>query len=75
MYMFKALHVNWAGTLLGFVALALVPIPVVFWKFGARIRARSKFAPTMPKNMPGAAGAAVAAGDSSEGSRDVEKQE
>ncbi|KAL8665471.1 MAG: hypothetical protein Q9202_002176 [Teloschistes flavicans] len=74
-YMFKALGVNWAGTLLGFVALALVPIPVVFWKFGARIRARSKFAPTMPKNMPGVSGAAVAAGDSSEGSRDVEKQE
>ncbi|KAI4254209.1 MAG: hypothetical protein LQ352_003227 [Teloschistes flavicans] len=74
-YMFKALGVNWAGTLLGFVALALVPIPVVFWKFGARIRARSQFAPTMPKNMPGVSGAAVAAGDSSEGSRDVEKQE
>lgn len=73
--MFKALGVNWAGTLLGFVALALVPIPVVFWKFGARIRARSQFAPTMPKNMPGVSGAAVAAGDSSEGSRDVEKQE
>ncbi|KAI4201824.1 MAG: hypothetical protein LQ350_003024 [Teloschistes chrysophthalmus] len=72
-YMFKALHVNWAGTLLGFVALALVPIPIVFWKFGARIRARSKFAPTMPKNMPGAG--AAAGGGSSEESRDVEKQE
>lgn len=46
MYMFKALGVNWAGTLLGFVALALVPIPVIFWKYGAKIRARSKFAPT-----------------------------
>lgn len=46
MYMFNALGVNWAGTLLGFVALILVPIPVVFWKFGAKIRQRSKFAPT-----------------------------
>ena len=46
MYMFKALGVNWAGTLLGCVALILVPIPVVFWKFGAKIRQRSKFAPT-----------------------------
>lgn len=45
-YMFDALGVNWAGTLLGCVALILVPIPVVFWKYGAKIRARSKFAPT-----------------------------
>lgn len=44
--MFDALGVNWAGTLLGFVALILVPIPVVFWRYGAKIRARSKFAPT-----------------------------
>ena len=51
-YMFNALHVNWAGTLLGCVAAVLVPIPVIFWKFGANIRARSKFAPTMkPKPM------------------------
>lgn len=45
-YMFDALGVNWAGTLLGCVALILVPIPVVFWRYGAKIRARSKFAPT-----------------------------
>ncbi|KAL8736600.1 MAG: hypothetical protein Q9181_002323 [Wetmoreana brouardii] len=73
-YMFKALGVNWAGSLLGFVALALVPIPIVFWKFGARIRARSKFAPTMPKNMPGAAASSGGASNSSN-SNDVEKQE
>lgn len=45
-YMFDALGVNWAGTLLGCVALILVPIPVVFWRYGAKIRARSSFAPT-----------------------------
>lgn len=50
-YMFDALGVNWAGTMLGFVALALVPIPVVFWKYGAKIRARSNFAPT-PRPQP-----------------------
>lgn len=47
--MFQGIGVNWAGTLLGCVALILVPIPVVFYKFGARIRKRSKFAPTAPK--------------------------
>ena len=46
MYMFNALGVEWSGTLLGCVALILVPIPVIFWKYGARIRQRSKFAPT-----------------------------
>ena len=49
MYMFSALHVNWAGTLLACVALVLAPIPAFFYKYGDRIRARSKFAPTLPK--------------------------
>ena len=50
-YMFDALHVNWAGTLLACVATVLVPIPIVFWKFGDRIRQRSKFAPTMKAKL------------------------
>ena len=41
--------VNWAGTMLGFVAIALVPIPIIFYRYGAKIRGRSKFAPTFPK--------------------------
>ncbi|KAI9871692.1 MAG: hypothetical protein M1830_002595 [Pleopsidium flavum] len=49
MYMFNALGVNWAGTLLGCVAVVLVPIPVAFYIYGAKIRAKSKFAPTFPK--------------------------
>ncbi|KAI9892278.1 MAG: hypothetical protein M1814_001737 [Vezdaea aestivalis] len=48
-YMFKALHLNWGGTLLGIVAILLVPIPVTFYIYGAKIRQRSKFAPTKPK--------------------------
>ncbi|MCJ1475355.1 hypothetical protein MMC13_004017 [Lambiella insularis] len=51
-YMFQGLGVNWAGTLLGCVAAVLVPIPVIFLKYGARIRKKSKFAPTFP-NPPG----------------------
>lgn len=49
MYMFDALKVNWTGTLLGCVAALLVPIPIVFYKFGHKIRQRSKFAPILPK--------------------------
>ncbi|KAL8814468.1 MAG: hypothetical protein Q9223_006311 [Gallowayella weberi] len=73
--MFQGLGVQWAGSLLGFVALALVPIPVIFWKYGARIRARSQFAPTMPKNAPGLAAAAPMSSSSNSNGNDVEKQE
>lgn len=46
--MFTALKVNWAGTLLGCVAVVLIPIPILFYRYGARIRQRSAFAPTKP---------------------------
>jgi DHA1 family multidrug resistance protein-like MFS transporter len=46
--MFKAMGVNWAGTLLGCVALVLVPIPVLFYYYGHKLRERSAFAPTGP---------------------------
>ncbi|KAL9633035.1 MAG: hypothetical protein Q9204_003560 [Flavoplaca sp. TL-2023a] len=72
-YMFNGLGVQWAGSLLGFVALALVPIPVIFWKYGARIRARSTFAPITPKNAPSIA--PPASNSSNSNGNDVEKQE
>ena len=51
-YMFKALGVQWAGTLLGCVAVVMVPIPILFWKYGQKIRERSAFAPTRPFQAP-----------------------
>ncbi|CAF9913416.1 MAG: hypothetical protein GOMPHAMPRED_007902 [Gomphillus americanus] len=50
-YMFKAIGINWSGTLLGCVAVLLVPIPVLFYKYGHKIREKSKFAPTGPKPL------------------------
>lgn len=50
-YMFKSLGVNWSGTLLGCVAAVMVPIPILFYKYGAKIRQRSAFAPTPPPGM------------------------
>jgi DHA1 family multidrug resistance protein-like MFS transporter len=41
---FKALGVNWTGTLLGCVAVVLMPIPLLFYLYGSRIRQKSKFA-------------------------------
>ena len=46
--MIEGMGVQWAGTLLGCVAIALVPLPVLFYLKGAKIRERSTFAPTFP---------------------------
>ncbi|KAL1978029.1 hypothetical protein VTN31DRAFT_888 [Thermomyces dupontii] len=45
-YMYNDLGVNWAGTLLGCVASVMAPIPIAFYLYGPKIRARSRFAPT-----------------------------
>jgi hypothetical protein len=45
-YMFGKLGVGGAGSLIGGVGVLLMPIPFVFYKYGAAIRARSKFALT-----------------------------
>ncbi|KAK8025571.1 MFS general substrate transporter [Apiospora arundinis] len=49
-YMFNGMGINWAATLLGCVATALVPIPVIFYLYGHKIRAKSRFAPTAATN-------------------------
>ena len=44
--MYRRLGIDWATSLLGFVTIALLPIPWVLFKFGPRIRQRSAYAPT-----------------------------
>ncbi|TLS26209.1 hypothetical protein PpBr36_04303 [Pyricularia pennisetigena] len=39
--MYAALSPRWAGMLLGLLEVIFIPIPVVFYKYGDRIRARS----------------------------------
>lgn len=41
--MFSALGIGWACSLLGFVSVALVPVPWVLYKYGHRIRAKSQY--------------------------------
>lgn len=43
--MYEKLGVNWATSLLGFICAAFVPVPVLFYYYGARIRAKSRFNP------------------------------
>ncbi|KAF2843692.1 MFS general substrate transporter [Patellaria atrata CBS 101060] len=44
-YMFNGMGIQWAATVLGCIAAVLIPMPVVFYLYGKKIRARSKFAP------------------------------
>lgn len=41
-HMYEALTPQWAGTLLGLLEVAMIPIPFVFWRYGHKIRAKSK---------------------------------
>ncbi|KOG99113.1 Yhk8p [Saccharomyces eubayanus] len=42
--MYKAMGVNWAGFLLAMVTVLMIPIPFLFTKYGARLRAKSPYA-------------------------------
>ncbi|KAJ5495638.1 Major facilitator superfamily multidrug transporter FLU1 [Penicillium diatomitis] len=42
--MFKSLGVNWASTLLGCIAVLMIPLPIIIYIYGNKIRSKSKFA-------------------------------
>lgn len=43
--LFSKLGYGWGNSLLGFVSIAFgIPAPIIFWKYGERLRARSKYA-------------------------------
>lgn len=44
--MYTSLGVAWATSLLGFLCVAFVPVPILFYFYGARIRQKSRFTPT-----------------------------
>jgi len=44
--MYHTLGIGWATSLLAFIAVALLPVPWVLWKFGKAIRGRSSY-PTL----------------------------
>lgn len=50
--MYTGMGIQWASTLLGCVALLLVPIPVTFYVYGRKLRERSRFSPTMGEQPP-----------------------
>lgn len=50
-YMYRDLGTHWASALPGFIALALVPFCYIFWRYGAKIRARCRYAADAEKQM------------------------
>ncbi|KAF7716288.1 MFS-type transporter [Penicillium ucsense] len=40
-YMYNSLGANWSGTLLGLLEVAIIPIPIIFYKYGYKIRMKS----------------------------------
>jgi DHA1 family multidrug resistance protein-like MFS transporter len=45
--MYHNLGVNWATSLLGFLCIAMIPAPILFYIYGAKIRKMSKFSPSV----------------------------
>ncbi|CRG84185.1 putative transporter C36,02c [Talaromyces islandicus] len=45
MQMYRKLGVDWASSLLGFLTVAMIPIPILFYVYGAKLRSMSKFNP------------------------------
>jgi hypothetical protein len=41
--MYETLGLGWGNSLLAFIALAMVPIPWVFYRYGERIRTSKRF--------------------------------
>lgn len=41
--MYEALGLGWGNSLLGFICIAMIPTPILFYKFGLRLREAQKF--------------------------------
>jgi hypothetical protein len=41
--MYEGMGIGWATSLLGFLSLALLPVPYIFFKWGPQIRSKSTY--------------------------------
>ncbi|KAK5119338.1 hypothetical protein LTR85_007694 [Meristemomyces frigidus] len=56
-YMYRNLGVQWATTVLALISVALIPVPILFFIHGERIRKMSRFVPKLPAGVgPGGPG-------------------
>ena len=50
--MFLDMKIQYAATLLGCLAFLMIPVPILFWFYGPKLRAKSKWAPKIPPPPP-----------------------
>lgn len=48
--MYAKLNPHWAGTLLGLIQIVIIPIPVLFYKYGHKIRMKSTLIRSMQED-------------------------
>lgn len=48
--MYTKLNPHWAGTLLGLIQVAIIPIPLIFYKYGHKIRMKSALIRSMQQD-------------------------
>ena len=48
--MYEGMGIGWATSLLGFISLALLPVPYIFFKWGSQIRSKSTYTAVKPLN-------------------------
>lgn len=46
-YMYRGLGTQWATSVLAFLAVLMIPIPFAFYKYGPKIREKSKWTQTL----------------------------
>jgi hypothetical protein len=51
LYRYAKLGIHWAAALPGFIALACIPFTILFYKYGAQIRAKCKYAADAERQM------------------------
>ncbi|RCK62586.1 Polyamine transporter 4 [Candida viswanathii] len=78
---FENLGIGWAGSLFAFISLAMVPVPFIFSRYGAKFRERSPYGyvaffkkMAQEKAMKEAAAAKAKEAQGSEGSSDSDQQ-
>lgn len=72
--MYANLGIHWASSVPAFLALACVPFPFLFYKYGAKVRVNCKYAAQSDKFMRDMAGQQGKSGGSSSASSDDEAE-
>lgn len=73
--MYKNLGIHWASSIPAFLALACVPFPFLFYKYGASIRMKCKFAAEAARVLAEIRGASSNEDEAEQTIEDMEERE